>query len=160
MAQQPPQSNQQYTPPPNQGSSQPTIVINQSGPGFLIRALYFIFIGWWLSGIWILLAWLLNITIVGLPLGLTMLNRIPQVMTLSPGSQKFQVNTVDGVTTVTTGAVQQPMWMRAIYFVLIGWWASLIWIVIAYLLSLSVIGLPFAFLMFNLVGMVTTLRKN
>ena len=50
------------------------------GPGCLIRILYFIFVGLWLGGIVTVLAWVLNITIIGLPLGLYLLNRLPQVV--------------------------------------------------------------------------------
>src|SRR5262245_50874752 len=51
------------------------VVVRQSGPGLLIRALYFILFGWWFSGIWAVIAWVLCLTIIGLPLGLYMLNR-------------------------------------------------------------------------------------
>jgi uncharacterized membrane protein YccF (DUF307 family) len=81
-------------------------------------------------------------------------------MTLSPGSQKMHVQRVGDITMVTTGAQQLPMWIHVIYFVLVGWWASLVWTFAAYFISLTVVGLPVSFAMFNLVGMVTTLRKN
>jgi uncharacterized membrane protein YccF (DUF307 family) len=40
-----------------------------SGPGFLVRAVWFVFIGWWLSAIATVLAYALCITIIGLPFG-------------------------------------------------------------------------------------------
>ena len=43
--------------------------------GCFIRALYFIFIGWGVSLIWINVAWALNASIIGLPFGLWMINR-------------------------------------------------------------------------------------
>ena len=46
--------------------SQPVIVRN-SGPGLLIRALYFILFGLWFSGIWAAVAWVLCVTIIGRP---------------------------------------------------------------------------------------------
>ncbi len=49
---------------------------------FILRAIYFLLIGWWLSLIWSLLGWLLCVTIIGLPLGVLMLNRLPEVTTL------------------------------------------------------------------------------
>ncbi len=155
MSQQPPQ-----LPPVRANDAGPTVIVNQSGPGCLIRGLYFVFIGWWITGIWITVAWVLNVTIIGLPIGLTMLNRIPQIMTLSPGSQDLRVQTIGEVTAVTSGPQQLPILVRAIYFILIGWWASLAWTGLAYLISLTVIGLPLSFVMFNLVGLVTTLRRN
>src|SRR5437870_6475021 len=64
--------------------SQQVVVERTSGPGLLIRALYFILFGWWFSGIWAVVAWVLCVTVIGLPLGLYMLNRLPQVVTLKP----------------------------------------------------------------------------
>lgn len=49
---------------------------------FLVRALYFIFIGWWFSAIWMSVAWFIGITVIGLPLAIWMYNRIPAVTTL------------------------------------------------------------------------------
>jgi uncharacterized membrane protein YccF (DUF307 family) len=46
------------------------------------RLLYFVFIGWWFSLLWSLLGWLLCVTIIGMPLGVLMLNRLPNVTTL------------------------------------------------------------------------------
>jgi uncharacterized membrane protein YccF (DUF307 family) len=46
------------------------------------HALYFILIGWWFGAIWSLLAWLLCITVIGIPVGVMMYNRLPAVMTL------------------------------------------------------------------------------
>src|SRR5205823_2678040 len=139
----------------------PMLVVAQGGgPGFFVRALYFLFVGWWLSFFWISLAWLLNATIIGLPLGLIMLNRVPQVMTLSPGSQTVAVQQWGGTTYISTGAWQYPLWARALYFIFIGWWVSLAWTYLAYALALTIIGLPIAFLMFHVLGFVTTLRRN
>jgi uncharacterized membrane protein YccF (DUF307 family) len=41
-----------------------------------------VLIGWWLSLIWSLLGWLFCVTIIGMPLGVLMLNRLPNVTTL------------------------------------------------------------------------------
>ena len=49
---------------------------------FLIRLIYFMLIGWWFSLIWSLLAWLLCVSIIGLPFGVLMFNRLPGVTTL------------------------------------------------------------------------------
>jgi len=49
---------------------------------WLVRLIYFVFIGWWFSLGWSLVAWFLCVTIIGLPLGVLMLNRLPAVTTL------------------------------------------------------------------------------
>jgi hypothetical protein len=52
--------------------------------GFLVRALYFVLVGWWFSALWLLTAWsLLGITFsVALPLAFWMFNRVGAVTTL------------------------------------------------------------------------------
>jgi uncharacterized membrane protein YccF (DUF307 family) len=136
-----------------------TITIPQkTGPGLLVRAVYFVFFGLWLSGIWAAIAWFLCITIVGLPFGLWMLNRLPQVATLRP-QQSDLVITSDGKAR-TVELRQPPFILRAIYFVLIGWWLSAIWISIAWALCASVIGLLPGFWMLNRVPGVVTLART
>src|SRR5690348_17281466 len=53
-----------------------------SGPGLLARALRFIFVGWWLGYVWALVGYALCFTLVLMPLGVMMLNRLPTVLTL------------------------------------------------------------------------------
>lgn len=138
-----------------------TVIVAHQGPGCLVRAIYFLLVGWWLAGFWIGLAWLCIISLILLPIGLIMLNRVPQVMTLSPGSSNLTVRQVGNTTIITHGeAAQYPLLARAIYFLVIGWWASLFWITLAYLGALTIIGLPISFMMFNVIGFVTTLRRN
>ncbi|WP_144011990.1 YccF domain-containing protein [Deinococcus sp. LM3] len=44
-------------------------------PSTIIRLLYFLFIGWWAGFIWVGVALLLCISVIGLPIGLLMLSR-------------------------------------------------------------------------------------
>jgi len=139
------------------------IVLHQgdASPGFLIRALWFVFIGWWLSFWWITIAWLLNLTIIGLPLGLIMINRVPVVITLQSQKKRIVVTQQGGATLIQSRDIDQlPMWLRAIYFVLIGWWASLAFGLVAWLLSVLILTLPLGLIMFNFLPQVTTLRRN
>ena len=62
----------------------------QQGPGLLVRALWFIFIGWWLTGVVSAIAWVAMVTIIGLPLGIWLINRIPTVITLRPRTREVQ----------------------------------------------------------------------
>jgi hypothetical protein len=41
-----------------------------------------------------------------------------------------------------------------------GWWLSLIWAGVAWLLCATIIGLPFGVLMLNALPAVTTLHRN
>jgi uncharacterized membrane protein YccF (DUF307 family) len=79
-----------------------------------------------------------------------MLNRMPQVMTLRAGPYRAPAAPAQS----SAGFV-----VRAVYFVLIGWWVSLLWMQRAWLAALSVIGLPLSFLMFERVATLTTLAE-
>jgi len=134
-----------------------------AGPGCLVRALYFVFIGLWLGFFWTGLAWFLLVTIIGLPLGLMMLNRLPQVMTLKPVRTQTQVTTAGGVVVVSQGQVaQQPFWLRAVYFLLVGWWLSGLWLGTAWgLVGVTFgLGLPLAFWMFDRTPAIVTLARQ
>ncbi|MDQ2998777.1 MAG: zinc ribbon domain-containing protein [Chloroflexota bacterium] len=116
-----------------------------------IRALWFVFVGLWAGQAWLLVAWLLNLTLIGLPAGLWMLNQLPQVMTLRQQRHGLQMQ---------AGRSNVPFVARAIYFVLVGWWLSLLWIELAWLASALLIGLPLSFLMFERTGTVATLADS
>ena len=49
---------------------------------FLVRAVYFCCVGWWVGYLWALLGYGICMTVIGLPVGLMMLNRLPAVLTL------------------------------------------------------------------------------
>jgi uncharacterized membrane protein YccF (DUF307 family) len=135
-----------------------TTIQRDRGVNLILRALYFIFFGLWFSGIWAAVAWFLSVTIIGLPLGVWMLNRLPQVTTLQPQRDDLVV-TSDG-RVFSSRVPQRPFVLRTIYFLLIGWWFSAIWMAAAWALSSSIIGLPLGFLMFNAVPAVMTLQRN
>ena len=48
----------------------------------LAQAVWFLLVGWWVTGIWLSAAWFLNVTLIGLPLGIKMINKVPLVLTL------------------------------------------------------------------------------
>jgi uncharacterized membrane protein YccF (DUF307 family) len=136
--------------------SQP-VIVRQSGPGLLVRALYFILFGLWFSGVWAVVAWVLCVTIIGLPFGLWMLNRLPQVVTLKPSRSDLVVTETGRV--LERDVPQAPLLLRAIYFLLIGWWLSAIWIAVAWALCASIVGMVIGFWMFNRVPAIITLAR-
>ncbi|GAA5527963.1 YccF domain-containing protein [Herpetosiphon gulosus] len=140
----------------------PTVIINNgnTGPGCLIRGLWFIFVGLWLGAVVTGLAWFLIVSIIGLPLGLMLLNRLPQMMTLRPNPANAQMVVLsNGQVVVGYGRPQQAFIIRAIYFILIGWWLSGIWLATAWAIAgfSFGLGLPISFWMFNRVPAITTL---
>ena len=136
------------------------VQIEERAPGLMIRAVWFVFVGWWLGQWAILAAWVSIVLVVTLPLGLYILNRLPQVFTLRPSSQNWKIEaTGHGATVIrSTEAEQYNFWLRALFFVLVGWWFSLIWLEIAWLAGITLILLPLSFWMFGRAAAVTTLR--
>jgi len=117
-------------------------------PSLLVRTVWFVFVGWWLTGLWLSIAWLLNVTIVGIPLGIKMINRVPYVLSL-----KKRTRYVDP----SDGASQYSIPVRALWFVFVGWWASGVWTGVAYVLTLSIIGIPIAIWMYGKLPFVVSL---
>ena len=136
-------------------------VAREPGVPLLLRILYFFLFGWWATGIWINVAWFLNLTIIGLPLGVWMLNRVPEVLTLRPGRHLLvALERGERIEIRTEGLPQRPWPIRALYFVIIGWWLSWLWANAAWIISATIIGLPLGIWMFNRLPALTTLRQT
>ncbi len=144
-------------------SPPPTVVFSPQTRqhSFVVRALWFLCIGWWLSGIVMVLGYLFTVTIAGMPLGFYFLNRIPQALTLRARTAAFRTEVRDGVTyVVETELPQYPWYIRALWFVFVGWWLGALWLIAAWLLSLPVITLPISIWMFNRTSGVITLQRH
>ena len=105
----------------SQGSNSENVTVNVAGtptiivrnqPGCLVQLLYFVFIGWWLGALAISLAYLLFLTILGIPLGVMIINKIPYLMALR------QTDPV--ISYAGSAAAQHNFIIRALWFLLIG----------------------------------------
>lgn len=134
----------------------------RGGPGIFVRILWFLFVGWWLSFAWITLSTAVNLTIIGIPLGLWMANRVPQVATLKFDSTRYTAeHDGNGNTKLTISNVpQRPFWQRALWYLLVGWWFTTVWLYLAWLLCVTIILIPVAFPMFSATGKLLTLRRG
>ena len=139
---------------PSQPSAPTPIVPEQKPPNILLRILYLVLIGWWLGAVVSVVAWIFNVTIIGLPVGLYLINRLPTIITLRPSTQWC---VEDGV--LKQGAKQRPFLWRAVYFVLVGWWFSGLWLIVAFACLVTIIGIPLALLLYERAAAVTTLRR-
>jgi len=116
---------------------------------FFVRALWFVLVGWWLTPILVNVAWLLNVTVVLIPVGIKLINLVPTALTLAePRSLED-----------SDAAGQHSLVVRALYFVLVGWWLSWLWANAAAALSVTIIGIPIAIWMFNRLPYVTSLYR-
>ena len=142
----------------------PTVVVTQQkkGPGCLVQLIWFILVGSWLSLLAVALAWLLMATIVGIPLGIAIINKLPKIVALrEPGEDGLLIIVAGDTTVVTTaGVTQHSFLVRAIWFVLIGLWFSGVWMSIAWLLCCTIIGMPLGFKMFDMTPTVLSLHRS
>jgi len=116
----------------------------------LVRALWFVFVGWWATPIVVNSAWLLNVTVILLPIGIKLINLVPTVLTLAEPRSLSEPESARG---------QRSLTVRAVYFVLVGWWLSLLWANVASFLAITVVGLPVAIWMLNRLPYVTSLYR-
>ena len=141
----------------------PTIVMapGSDGPSLIVRAIWYIFIGFWLSGLTIVLAYLLCATIIGIPVAFALFNKLPQITTMKARTRNWTTDTRDGVTFLTTRhAEQRGLLVRGLYFVCFGLWAGAVWLSAAYILQLLLITLPIALWMYDRAPAVMTLHRH
>jgi len=122
----------------------------------VVRAAWFILVGWWATGIWLSVAWLLLVLVVTIPIGIKMINLVPMVLSLKPPSREFVSRSSEGV---VQSREQRSLALRAVWFVAIGWWASGIWMAIAYALTLSIVGIPVAIWMYGKLPAIVSLYR-
>ena len=103
------------------------------------------------------LAWFLVVTIIGLPLGLWIINRLPMLITLRPQEQQWRL---DAEGFVRRSQQQRPFLLRMVWFFLVGWWLSALWMAVAYAALLTILLLPLSFWMYGRIGAVTTLYRS
>ncbi|MBI5518298.1 MAG: YccF domain-containing protein [Deltaproteobacteria bacterium] len=116
----------------------------------LLRTLYFLLIGWWLGILWGLVGYLCCVSLVLLPIGLLMLNRLPQVITLKP----VPVEPYTG-----SAPKEYPFWIRAVWFLFAGWYLSGLLVSAGIVCSLTIVGIPLGLWCFNRIPLVLTLKQ-
>ncbi len=140
----------------------PSIHFNavKAGPSFFVRALWFLVIGWWLSAFFIVAGYVLVASIILLPMGLWMLNRIPQAQTLRPRTREFTTQFRDNAIVFTEGRKQQTAWCLRLLYLPAGLVLGAVWLVAAWLLGLAVSGLPLSIMVVDRAPTVITLQQN
>ena len=129
-------------------SSAPHPTVTQRS--LFVRAIWFLVIGWWATPIVINVAWFLNVTVVLAPIGIKLVNLVPTVLTLAEPRSFTNPELARG---------QHSLVVRALYFVFVGWWLSLLWANLAAFLAVTIIGLPVAIWLVNRLPFVTSLYR-
>lgn len=121
----------------------------------LLQFIYFLVIGWWLGLLASMLGFVLCVSIIGLPFGLILLNRLPSLIYLREIGESCPAG-------YDHRHMQEelPMLMRVLWFVLVGWELGFIVIGLGYLLTLTIIGLPLGVYLLNRVPFALTLSRH
>ena len=95
---------------PQQPESTVVVMAESPEPNMVLRVVWFLFVGWWMSFWAISVAVLLQLTLIGIPGAIWVINRIPQISTLK-SSRRLQVSeTQAGVTVVSYADREQRKW--------------------------------------------------
>jgi uncharacterized membrane protein YccF (DUF307 family) len=120
-----------------------------SALAFLLNVLWIVFGGLWMSVAWIVAAVVMAITIIGLPWTRAAFNIA--LYTLLPFGQKAvsraEYSGTDDIGSGLLGFVGNLIWL-----VLAGWWLALGHLITAFLLAITIIGIPFAWAHLKLAG--------
>ncbi len=131
----------------------------RDNPNLVLRILWFVLIGWWL-GFWaIVTGYVCLVLIIPSPIGIAILDRLPRIMTLRAPAHTMTIS-ADGI---EDDDVDQRSWLiRIPWLVLVGWWAGLIWLLAAYMITLLTfgLGLPISFWMFDRAARIITLYRG
>ncbi len=144
-------------PPPPPPVQERTVVIEQQGgTNIVIRFLWMLFIGWWLSGIFYVVGAVLTALIITSPLGMIVMQKLGWAFSLYEGDSGSTVIHA-GDTTIITQKKNINFVVRYLYFMFIGWWVGLIAMSIAWILGIIIIGLPLSIMIMNRMGKIMTL---
>ena len=120
----------------------------------IISFFWFIFFGWWLGLIATAMGYFLCATIIGLPLGTLIFNRLPSIICLRPLASETHFNAgiypPDDI----------PFILRVIWFFVLGWELGLTAVVIGYFLCLTIIGMPVGIYILNRIPVILTLSRR
>ena len=121
-----------------------------SALSFVLNVLWIVSGGLWMSVAWIVAAIVMAITIIGLPWSRAAFNIA--LYTLLPFGQKaVPRDQYSGTEDMGTGPL--GMLGNIIWLVLAGWWLALGHVITAFLLAITIIGIPFAWAHLKLAGL-------
>ena len=109
-----------------------------------LRAAWFVFAGCWLSCIWVLATWVMLCLFVFPAQANRMITMIPNVLTLRTAADPPR-----SVVPVSRFRSPGPLGStRLFYMLFVGWWMSCVWMMLAWALSLTVVGIPLSYRMY------------
>jgi len=114
-----------------------------------LNVLWLVLGGVWMAAAWVVAAIIMAITIIGLPWARAAFN-IAAYTLLPFGQRAVRRDIVTGRSDIGTGLL--GLIGNLIWLLLAGWWLALAHLVTAFLLALTIIGIPFAWAHLKLAG--------
>ncbi|HEY7350152.1 MAG TPA: hypothetical protein VH599_17670 [Ktedonobacterales bacterium] len=141
--------------------SQKVVITEGKSPNIILRFLWFLLIGWWVGYAVVTVAFFLEAIIIGIPLALYLFDWLPAIMTLKARRRTVEVyeDARGRIQHRAHGPQQYNLLLRIIYFLLVGWWLSGIWITAAFACAATIIGTPVAFWMVDRVPFIGSLAR-
>ncbi len=124
------------------------------------RAFWFLFVGWWLSALFMFMGLVGIASIFLAPVGFWFINRVPKVQTLRSRSTHWEYTEQEGTTYISERRARQHPWYLRLLYLPIGFTLGLVWLSIAWLVSLPIITLPLSVWMVDRAPAIITLEKN
>jgi len=121
----------------------------------LLQIIYFLLIGWWVGLLGAAAGYVLCVSIVFLPFGLILLNRLPGLIFLNPPGEACS----EGLPH-RHRVEELPFLLRALWFILLGWELGFLAISVGYCFCLTIIGLPIGIWILNRVPLLLTLSRR
>lgn len=135
------------------------LVQQNNSPSWIIRILWFIFVGWWLSAIFMVVGLIGLASIVLAPVGFWFINRVAWAQTLRRRSTQYSYLEQNGQMILTQHAPQQYPWILRLLYLPIGFVLGLIWLAIAWSISIPIISLPISIWMVDRAPSIITLER-
>lgn len=127
---------------------------------FILRAVWFLIVGWWLSGVFIALGYLFMVLVITAPLGFWFLNRVPQAQTLRLRTANLVITEKDGNTYISEMTQTQRPWYIRLLYLPVGLVFGLLWLILAWMVSIPVITLPLSIYMIDRAPGIITLQRH
>ena len=120
-----------------------------------LKILYFLFIGWWFGGLSALLGYVLCSTIIFLPLGVLILNRLPTLVWL-----KEPADAIAYEQDMIRVHENVPLLLRILWFFVVGWSLGMFALGLGYICMVTVIGFPLGVWLINRVPLLLSLSRH
>ena len=141
-------------------ASSPSAYWSQSNSrSWVLRIIWFVLVGWWLSGIFMVIGLVGLASIVFAPIGFWFINRVPWAQTLRQRSTQFSYVEYNGSFVVQEHKAQQYPWIIRLIYLPFGFVLGVIWLSIAWSISLPIIGLPISVWMVDRAPTIITLER-